>query len=131
MNLLVNSIKLRPNWFTTFCIRYKEERAFPGGSAVENSPAIQELQEMRVLFQGQEDLLEKCMATHPSILAWRIPWREEPGRLQSIGLQSWTWQKQLSTHTQTGKFYILWCFLVNFLSLKRDSRVYYLELIWQ
>ena len=65
-------------------------KGFSGGSAVENSPAIQEPQEMRVLFQGQEDLLEKRMATHPSILAWRIPWREEPGRLQSIGLQSWT-----------------------------------------
>ena len=36
---------------------------------------------------GQEDPLEKEMATHSSTLAWRIPWREEPGRLQSIGLQ--------------------------------------------
>ena len=34
---------------------------------------------------GQEDPLEKGMATHPSILAWRIPWTEEPGRLQSMG----------------------------------------------
>ena len=36
---------------------------------------------------GQEDLLEKEMATHSNILAWRIPWMEEPGRLQSMGLQ--------------------------------------------
>ena len=36
---------------------------------------------------GQEDLLEKEMATHSSILAWKIPWTEEPGRLQSMGLQ--------------------------------------------
>ena len=36
---------------------------------------------------GQEDLLEKEMATHSSILAWRIPWREEPGGLQSMGSQ--------------------------------------------
>ena len=36
---------------------------------------------------GQEDLLEKKMATHSSILAWKIPWMEEPGRLQSMGLQ--------------------------------------------
>ena len=35
---------------------------------------------------GQEDLLEKAMATHSSILAWKIPWMEEPGRLQSMGL---------------------------------------------
>ena len=44
---------------------------------------------------SQEDLLEKEVATHSSILAWEIPWTEEPGGLQSIGLQkSWT---QLST----------------------------------
>ena len=36
---------------------------------------------------GQEDLLEKEMETHSSILAWKIPWMEEPGRLQSMGLQ--------------------------------------------
>ena len=36
---------------------------------------------------GQEDLLEKVMATHSSILAWKIPWMEEPGRLQSMALQ--------------------------------------------
>ena len=36
---------------------------------------------------GQEDLLEKEMATHSSILAWKIPWAEEPGRLQSLGSQ--------------------------------------------
>ena len=36
---------------------------------------------------GQEDLLEKEMATHSSILAWKIPWMEEPGRLQSMGSQ--------------------------------------------
>ena len=36
---------------------------------------------------GQEDTLEKEMATHSSILAWRVPWTEEPGRLQSMGLQ--------------------------------------------
>ena len=38
----------------------------------------------------QEDPLEKEMATHSSILAWKIPWTEEPGRLQSMGSQSWT-----------------------------------------
>ena len=36
---------------------------------------------------GREDLLEKEMATHSSVLAWKIPWTEEPGRLQSMGLQ--------------------------------------------
>ena len=43
---------------------------------------------MQFQFLGQEDLLEKGMATHSSILVWRTPWAEEPGSLQSIGSQS-------------------------------------------
>ena len=43
--------------------------------------------EMQVQSLGQEDPLEKGMATHSSVLAWRIPWTEQPGRLQSIGSQ--------------------------------------------
>ena len=53
---------------------------FPGGSMVKKLPAIQETQ---VQSLGQEDPLEKEMATHCSILAWEIPWTEEPGGLQS------------------------------------------------
>ena len=45
------------------------------------------MQETWVLSLGWEDPLEKEMATHSSILAWRIPWTEEPGGLQSMGLQ--------------------------------------------
>ena len=45
------------------------------------------MQETRVRFLGQEDPLEKEMATHSSILAWKIPWTEEPGGLQSMQLQ--------------------------------------------
>ena len=45
------------------------------------------IQETRVRSLDQEDPLEKEMATHSSTLAWRIPWREEPGGLQSMGLQ--------------------------------------------
>ena len=51
---------------------------------VKNLPAMQETQ---VQSLGQEDPLEKEMAIHSSILAWRIPWTEEPGGLQSMGLQ--------------------------------------------
>ena len=51
---------------------------------VKNPPAIQETQ---VWSLDQEDPLEKGMATYSSILAWRIPWTEEPGRLQSMGFQ--------------------------------------------
>ena len=54
---------------------------------VQNASAMQEMQEVRVQSLGQEDALEKDMATHSSILAWRIPCTEEPGRLQSIGSQ--------------------------------------------
>ena len=46
---------------------------------------------------GLRRFLEKDMATHSSILAWRIPWTEEPGRLWSTGLQSWTWLKRQHT----------------------------------
>ena len=51
---------------------------------VKNLPAMQE-----ILIQslGQEDPLEEAMAAHSSILAWRIPWTEDPGRLQSTGSQ--------------------------------------------
>ena len=52
---------------------------------------MQEMQETRVRSQGWEDALEKEMATHSSILAWKIPWTEEPGGLHSTRLQkSWT-----------------------------------------
>ena len=56
----------------------------PGGSAVKNSPAMQEMQETQVQSLGQEDPLEKGMATHSSILAWRIPWTEQPDVLWSM-----------------------------------------------
>ena len=45
------------------------------------------MQEAQIQSLGQEDLLEKEMATHSSILAWKIPWTEEPSRLQSMGSQ--------------------------------------------
>ena len=63
-----------------------EHKSFPGGSVVKNPPAMQEPREMQVQSPGQEDSLEEEMATHSSILAWRSPWTEESGRLQSLGL---------------------------------------------
>ena len=57
---------------------------FPAAQTVKNLPAMQETQ---VRSLGWEDPLEKEMATHSSILAWRIPWTEEPGGLQPIGSQ--------------------------------------------
>ena len=55
-------------------------KGFPGGSDSNESPAMQAI-------QVRKDPLEKWMATHSSILAWRIPWTEESGRLQSMGSQ--------------------------------------------
>ena len=81
------------------------------------------MQETQIQSLGQENLLEKEMATHSSILAWRIPWTEEPGRLQSMGLQRrtrlsnftslrftsalWTMSKPLTVWitTNCGKFF--------------------------
>ena len=57
---------------------------------VKNPPEIQETQEMQVSFLGQEEFLEEEMATHFSILTWKIPRTEEPGGLQSMGSQSST-----------------------------------------
>ena len=57
---------------------------FPGGSVVKILPVMQET---RVRSLGQEDPLEKGMATHSSFLAWRIAWAEDPGGLQSMELQ--------------------------------------------
>ena len=68
---------------------------FPRGTVVKNPPAMQETQ---VQFLGWEDSLEQKMATHSSILAWEIPWIEEPGGLQSIMLQESDTTEQLSTH---------------------------------
>ena len=59
------------------------------------------MQETWIQFLGQEDPLEKEMATHSSTLAWKIPWMEEPGRLQSMGSQSRT---RLSNFTFTFHF---------------------------
>ena len=60
---------------------------FPGGSVVENLPANSGDIGDVVLSLDKEDPLEEEMTTHSSILAWRIPWIEEPGRTQSVGSQ--------------------------------------------
>ena len=59
----------------------------PGGAVIKNPSAMLEMQETWVRSLGQEDPLEEEMVTQLSILAWIIPWIEEPGRLQSMGLQ--------------------------------------------
>ena len=61
-----------------------KNRASQVAQWVKNLPAMQETQDMWIQSLGWEDPLEKKMATHSSILAWIIPWTEEPGGLQSI-----------------------------------------------
>ena len=72
------------------CISLIISEGFPCGPVVKNLPAMQGILETRVQSPGWEDPLEEEMATHSSVLAWEIPWTEEPGRLQSLGWQSWT-----------------------------------------
>ena len=85
---------------------------------VKNLPATHEI---RVWYLGQEDLLEKGMATHSSILAWRIPWTEEPGGLQSMGLQRVRHDWVTNTHTMN---------LVQFSSVQSLSRVWLFVTPW-
>ena len=66
---------------------------FPSGAVVKNPPAMQE---MWVQSLDWDDPLEKEMATHSSILAWKIPWTKKPGRLYSMGSQKS--QTQLNIH---------------------------------
>ena len=62
----------------------QQQQVFPGALVVKNPPARQE---MHVPSLGQEDPLKEGMTTHSGILSWRIQWTEDPGSLQSIGLQ--------------------------------------------
>ena len=68
----------------TFLLLCMSHLGFPGGSLVKNRPAKQETW---VLSLGQEDPLEKEMASHSSIVAWEIPWTDRPDMLYSMGLQ--------------------------------------------
>ena len=69
---------------------------FPVAQTVKNLPAAQE---MWVPPLGWEDPLEKGTATHSSVVAWSIPWTEEPGGLQSVGHKEWDTTERL-THTE-------------------------------
>ena len=77
-------VQVFPSWKRC---QHLPDRSFPGISVVENPPTMQEIQEMWVGSLGREDPVKKGMATHSSILAWRIPWTEDPGGLQFMGSQ--------------------------------------------
>ena len=86
---MFNAKSPRVRYPTAFRLFYYDmtSQGFPGGSVVKNPPAVQEMSEKWVQSLGQEDPLQEGMATHSSILAWRILWTEEPGGLQSMRLQ--------------------------------------------
>ena len=69
---------------------------FSCGSAGKTLSAVQEIQERRVWSLGREDSLDGGMASHSSILAWRIPWTREPGSLESMSSQSQSRLKRLT-----------------------------------
>ena len=78
---------------------------FPGVSDVKNLPVMQETQ---VQSLGQEDPLKKGMATHSSILAWKIQWTEEPGGLESLGVgHNWATDTAAATGAFCGGVFIL------------------------
>ena len=80
-------------------------RGFPAGSVVENLTAMQETLETQIWSLGWEDSLEKEMATHSCILAWEIPWTEEPGGLQSMELHTVRHDWVTNTFTFTGSLH--------------------------
>ena len=80
----VRLLSISHGWQLFYKADLKEWVWFPGSSVVKNLPTMQETW---VWSLGRKDLLEKEMATHSSILAWKILWAEEPGGLQCIGLQ--------------------------------------------
>ena len=84
------------------CVSWKDiTLSSPWASLVAQTvKRLPEVQETRVWSLGWEDPLEKEMATHSSTLAWKIPWTEESGRLQSMGSQSQTWLSGLSFKSQ-------------------------------
>ena len=88
----------RPTWMTLFLLNCY---IFPGGSVGKHPPVMQET---HVRSLDQKDLLQKGMATHSSVFVLKFPWTEEPGGLQSMGLQRIG--DDLATKQQTTKNYI-------------------------
>ena len=105
-----------------FFIIYIWLKDFPAAQIVKNLPAMQET---RVQFLGQEDPLEKGMATHSNILAWRIPWTEKPGRLQFMGSQRvrHNWATHTHTHAWLKIPYILPWWSLRMRAVKLDDSI--------
>ena len=92
---------------------------------------MQETWETRVQSLGQEDLLEEGMATHSSVLAWRIPWTEDPGEQWSIRSQrgGHDWSKLAHMHTRLFPSLLLFTFLLYLISLPSEMQGY-MKVLW-
>ena len=92
------------------------------------------MQKTQVWSLGQEDALEEEMATHSIFLAWKIPWTEESGGLQSMGLHSWTWLSTHSTVTITysssSAFYVFFFQFVFYIALSKMKKYYFAHFVY-
>ena len=111
-------------------MRHTLEKGFPAGTSGKEPTSQCRRHKMWVGSLGQEDPLEEAMATHSRILAWRIPWTEEPGGLQSIRSQrvrhNWIDSTHTHTHTHThtlekSKDHIHRLFRSHFMQIKRST----------
>ena len=118
-------------------ILYPEPPGKPCGSMVKN-PIHLSMQEMQVQSLGQKDPLEKEMATHASILAWEIPWTEEPGGLQSMRSQRVEYdlaKKQQQYILTIAKITLqedrIWVYLTQYLAILEEMNIYEEKLLDQ
>ena len=101
---LIHTVRHVPGWVLSINTLIYSLQASQVAQWGKNLPAMQETQESQFPSPGQGDPLEESMANHSSILAWRIPWTKEPGRLQSTGSQKV--RHNWATHTRVYEIYI-------------------------
>ena len=98
----ISSKKYSPQTILAFCIKLKGFPGSPGSASGKDSTCQWGKHKKCGIFLGWEDPLEEGMATHASILAWKIPWTEEPGGLQSMGCS-------LRGHKESPQSTQAWC----------------------
>ena len=105
--------------------------SFPEDLVAKNLPAMQETQERWVWSLSQEDTLEEKKATHSNILAWKIPWTEESGGLQSMGLQIVGRDWEHTAHRWSIWLFILFDFLYYYIQVYLTCKYYLQVLLWE
>ena len=97
--LLACQLIMFRNHYLTFIQWSQVLGSFPGCTALRICLPVQEMQEKQFQSLGRKDCMEEETATHSSILAWKISWTEQPGRLQPMGSQR-VWQLSMHSRTQ-------------------------------